>query len=137
MKKENKGFTLIELLVVISIIAVLSTIGLVVYQDIQAKARDSIRKNDLNNLATALELYNQTNHKYFIGNTIAFYADDSPMMNLMNNTMPLDPKDNSSQYYYNSDDGSTFFLCANLENDSDPDRSDCPNSDYDYLVVPK
>lgn len=55
----RRGFTLVELLVVTSIIAVLSTIGITTYQEIQSKARDSVRKQDLNTLAIALELYYQ------------------------------------------------------------------------------
>jgi len=57
--RTERGFTLIELLVTISIIAVLSSIGLIVYQGVQSKARDSIRKSDLQKLAIALEIYAQ------------------------------------------------------------------------------
>ncbi len=60
----KKGFTLIELLITISIIAILSTIGLVTFQGVQAKARDATRKNDLRAIATALEIYYQKNGAY-------------------------------------------------------------------------
>ena len=60
----KKGFTLIELLVVISIIAILSTIGLTTFQGVQKSARDGSRKSDLRTLATALEIYNQKNNQY-------------------------------------------------------------------------
>lgn len=63
----KKGFTLIELLVAISIIAVLSTIGLSTFSGVQKSARNSVRKNDLTTLATALEIYYQTTGKY-LGN---------------------------------------------------------------------
>lgn len=52
----SKGFTLIELLVVISIIAILSVIGLVYYSGIQQKARDSTRKADIAAITNALEI---------------------------------------------------------------------------------
>ncbi len=62
--KSSAGFTLVELMVVVSIIAVLSLIGLVLYSGAQSKARDSIRKSDLNNLALALDIYYQKNGSY-------------------------------------------------------------------------
>ena len=63
----KRGFTLIELLVTISIIAVLSAIGFATYQGIQSKARDGVRKNDLQKVATVLEIYFQKNNKYVEG----------------------------------------------------------------------
>lgn len=63
MPKRN-GFTLFELLVVISIIAVLSAIGMTVFGNVQASARDAKRKQDLQAIATALELYYQKNSRY-------------------------------------------------------------------------
>jgi len=59
-KKFNKtggGFTIIELIVVIAIIAVLAGIVLISINQYMAKARDARRKQDLQNIATALELY--------------------------------------------------------------------------------
>lgn len=53
MKKS--GFTLVELLVVISIIAVLSVIGLTIFGDVQKKNRDARRKADINSIADAME----------------------------------------------------------------------------------
>jgi len=52
-----KGFTLIELLVVISIIGVLSVIGLNSFGSARVKSRDSNRKSDLSAISKALELY--------------------------------------------------------------------------------
>ncbi|MDD5416260.1 MAG: type II secretion system protein [Candidatus Daviesbacteria bacterium] len=58
------GFTMVELLVVISIIAILSTIGLIVYGGIQSKSRDTYRLSSLRDLNIALEAYNSINGKY-------------------------------------------------------------------------
>lgn len=60
----KRGFSLIELLVVISIIAILSSIGLVVYGQAQKIARDSRRKQDLKNIQFALEVFFQKNGRY-------------------------------------------------------------------------
>lgn len=52
---DRKGFTLIELLVVIAIIAILSTIGLTLFNGAQQNARDARRKSDIDAIAAALE----------------------------------------------------------------------------------
>ncbi len=63
-KFEQSGFTLIELLVVISIISLLSSIILTSTMSARRKARDSVRKADLKQLVTALELYFTENNSY-------------------------------------------------------------------------
>lgn len=64
MHRKNKfhlgnqsGFTLIELLVVISIIGILSTITITTLNGAKAKARDSRRYVEMNEIKKALELY--------------------------------------------------------------------------------
>lgn len=67
---QNKaGFTLIELLVVISIIGILSSLVLVSTQDMRAKARDAKRKQDLAQIAKAVEFYNLDYGRYKIINS--------------------------------------------------------------------
>jgi len=60
MRTEDKGFTLIELLVVVAIIGLLSSIVLVSLQGARARARDARRMHDLDQIRTALILYNDT-----------------------------------------------------------------------------
>jgi len=58
IKKENLlGFTLVELLVVISIIGLLSSFAVVSLNTARAKARDALRKGDMAQIRTALNLY--------------------------------------------------------------------------------
>lgn len=61
---KMRGFTLIELLVVITIIGVLSTIGLTSFQGANQKARDSRRAADVQQIRAALEMY-KTDKGYY------------------------------------------------------------------------
>jgi type II secretion system protein G len=60
-KKASKGFTLVELLVVIAIIGVLATLVLLQLGTARAKARDTKRIADVNQLRSAIELYYDDN----------------------------------------------------------------------------
>ena len=60
------GFTLIELMIAISVVAILSTIGISVYSQGQKFARDARRKSDLKQVQGALNLY-YTDFKYYPG----------------------------------------------------------------------
>lgn len=154
MKKSGAGFTLIELLVAISIIAILSVIGMVVFQSVQAKARDSVRKRDLQNLATALEIYYQKNGKYIDGtptaedtcggaDTTTFYDDAingiKPFMS--DGIVPKDPLSTSSneiKYCYISLSNGQYILCAKLEYISDADINNPTScSGYNFGLGPK
>ncbi len=55
--KSARGFTLIELLVVISIIAILSVIGITVFSGVQKSARDATRRSDIDAIAKAMEVH--------------------------------------------------------------------------------
>lgn len=54
---KRNGFTLVELLVVISIIAILSVIGITIFSSAQKSARDSKRRADIDSIAKALEIH--------------------------------------------------------------------------------
>lgn len=68
---KQYGFTLIELLVVMSIIAILTTIGLVAYKSIQESARDTERREEILQIAAAIEAHkdNTTNEYVFTTGT--------------------------------------------------------------------
>lgn len=55
--QNKRGFTLIELLVVLSIIAILATIGIVLFSGTQKTAQNAKRKGDLQDIKTAMYLY--------------------------------------------------------------------------------
>ncbi len=117
----KKGFTLIELLISVAILAIISSIGFVTYTNSQIAARDGKRKQDLRSIATALELYYQTNKRYpCTGNNIWVNSSpggnwitdpdgdlssasggcgdtaDKPLDTNYINVLPLDPKNTGS-----------------------------------------
>lgn len=73
------GFTLIELLIVISILAVLATIGFVVFSNIgaQAKSRNIRRRTDLDSIAKALEVNKAPNGGNYPILLPTYFANDA------------------------------------------------------------
>ncbi len=74
-----QGFTLIELLVVVSIIAILSAIGIALYTGIQPKARNDRRRADLDAIAKALEI-NKTSAGYVVLDNTQFANGVTPLL---------------------------------------------------------
>ena len=70
---KSKGFTLIELLITISIIGILSAIGLVAYSTVMKQGRDSKRQSDLRSIQSALEQYYAD--QFFYPSAITFGSD--------------------------------------------------------------
>ena len=121
--RRKKGFTLIELLVVISIIGFLSTLAVVSLNNARIKSRDAKRKADLKQIQTALEVYYDKNNYYptemgcdsSIGScntacntcgasdwnyTVSGLIAQTLKTNGIVNTLPIDPKNGNSYYYW-------------------------------------
>ncbi|MBI3379588.1 type II secretion system protein [Candidatus Gottesmanbacteria bacterium] len=115
------GFTLIEVLVAATIVALLSTIGLSGYQAITRSGRDALRKSDLEQIRSALEIYKADNGNYPITSNCAASLSSSYI-----NPYPGDPK-SPYKYCYNRPTTLTYYICAHLENGggSDPYISEC------------
>lgn len=64
LQKYNKWFTLIEMLWVLAIVVILLSISIISFRHGQAKARDVVRKTDLQMIADALISYNN-DHGHF------------------------------------------------------------------------
>lgn len=62
--KFQRAFTLVELLVVMAIISILATVIIGGFRSSQMRGRDSGRKSDLKQIATALELFFADYGKY-------------------------------------------------------------------------
>lgn len=141
MNKQKRGFTLLEILVSITIIAVLTAIGIVSYSSVNKRSRDVKRKSDLEQVRSALEMYRADNGEYpNIGsgflNASGLDTDlvDSGYMP----QVPDDP-DSSENYYYDAIDTSGVFtgycICADLETVTSGTESTCTvslpgNCDY-------
>ena len=128
-RKSQSAFTLIELLVVISIIGALATIFIANFMGIRERARDSQRKSNLRQIQAALELYRNTQGIYPIPGAYGLYsAANCPDSSLVAGGVtymtkipcdPMTPYYNGSEYYYTSPGGTSYTLCACLENAND------------------
>ncbi len=138
-----KGFTLIELMVAISIVAILSAIGLTLFTSVQKSARDAKRKSDLHAISLALEQYYLANGSYPVTDWV-YSNNGSWIPGLDTNYMaavPTDPKSNGGQpwagtgtqygYAYWSapggcasyPEGKFYVLITQLENKQDSQRN--------------
>ena len=112
---QKRGFTLIEILVTISIIALLTMIGVTNFRVANQKARDGRRQGDLEQIRAALELY-RTDEAEYPADITAGQTIESPTGTIYMNEVPTDPL--GPQAYYYSSDGDTYALCAALELDT-------------------
>ncbi len=137
---SNKfGFSLIELIVAMSIIAIVSGALWGNFFSSVIKGRDSRRKQDLDSIARALELYYTDMKAYPTGLPPWGTSFTNP-----NNTsviymqkLPNDPMSPTYSYCYVSD-GSYYKLYANLQNTSDPKLLpalvSCQGVNYNYGI---
>lgn len=108
MQMKRRGFTLIELLVVISIIAILSAVGLSSFQNSQRRARDAARRSDLTQIRNAMEQYYVTNNAY-VGAYTAL-----PVTAWSSAAAPKDPRANAN-YPQTVSSATAYTVCADLE----------------------
>ncbi len=141
-RKFKHGFTLIELLIVIAIIAILAALILPNLSGSRARARDSRRKIDLNNIQQALRLYYNDADSFPLTNVITgswgSILDSANGQTIYISQLPFDPSSSSGNtvsYGYQSA-GANYILVAKLENISDPDiaasQVRCPSTYSSY-----
>jgi len=129
----DRGFTLIEVLVAATIIALLTSIGVVSYQAANRQARDAKRKADLEQIRAALQIYRGDCGRYpmtaelVFGEPLTSSSNPSCPSNITYmQQVPKDPKSPTWNYVYSSSSGTTYVLCAYLE--SGAVSSNCPGS---------
>jgi len=136
--KKNQGFTLIEVLVATTIIAVLTSIGVVSYQAANRRARDAKRKADLEQIRSALEMYRADNNWY--PNTGGGgWADTTKLGTFLTkylSPIPSPPK-TAEAYYYEATDSSGghyygYCLSSDMEASNPTDSSCTPHSGHEY-----
>ena len=131
---KHKAFTLIELLVVISIIGILATLIINNLSDARARARDSRRKSDLNQLKTGLRLYYNDNQSFPLAADLPASGEFAVGDTIYMQQLP-------EEFTYTSTGGDTYSLKTTLENASDPDliktQTAClpaPDGTLDYYI---
>lgn len=118
----RQGFTLVELLVTITIIGILSSIGLGSFSSAQIKARDAERKSHLKQLKDAFEAYYNDHGKYPLPADISIqwgesFTDAKGTVYMVE--LPKDPAQGLEYTYAPAGDGRSFQLYARLENTRD------------------
>ncbi len=128
IQNYSSGFTLIELLIVIVIIGVLATVFVSNYLGVRQKANDSQRKSNLRQIHAALELYRYNQGIYpsslqSCPTVSPTYLGDPTCTVTYMQKIPTDPKGtsyyNGGNYYYTAPGGTSYTLCACLENTND------------------
>jgi prepilin-type N-terminal cleavage/methylation domain-containing protein len=104
-----RGFTLFELLVSISIIGILTALGVLSFSSAQTKARDARRVEDMNTIQKAVEqLYASAGSTYPVTN--------GPWPGYLEN-WPVDPKNSAPNIYeFNFTVNTGYCACAVMEN---------------------
>lgn len=119
--KSKKGFTLIELLVAATIIAVLTTIGIVSFTSTNQRARNGKRRGDMEQVRAALELYKSDDSagagKYPAGSSFTTTTNTLKTAKYLSDPLPVDPKNVAPYTYYYTAPAAqtTFCVCATLE----------------------
>lgn len=119
--QSQRGFTLIELLVAATIIAILTTIGVVSFTTTNQRARNGKRKGDMGQVQAALELYKSDDSAgaglYPAGSTFSTTTSTLKTAKYLSDPLPTDPKNVSPYVYAYSAPAArtTYCICANLE----------------------
>ena len=137
LKTHIAGMTLVELLVVVSIIAMLTVLGLAYFRSQVFKGKDARRKGDLHEIQIALEEYEKDNDCYPLPQLVI--CKPGTGLKPYVSKIPCDPTTRASYFYEheNSACPQWYKIYAALENENDPDYivgGVGPQLAYDYYV---
>ena len=134
----TSGFTLIELLVAIGIIGILASFLLANFVGVRQRARDGVRKSDLRQIQSALELYRSDKGGYPTSGSSSGnfptvcgsqFDDGASTPAIYMKKIPCDPSGGTAIYTYipsnpNSDNTlyASYSLVACLENKNDSQK---------------
>lgn len=110
--KSTRGFSLMEILIAVSILGILTTIGISGFSAISRGGRDALRKSDLEQMRSALEIYKSDNGQYPPESTACVATLSTTYIK----PYPDDPKDPLFTYCYQRVSNLTYVICAHLEN---------------------
>lgn len=105
----KKYFTLIEILVVATIMALLTSIAVISYGQLNKESRNNRRKTDLDQIRSALEMYRSNNDQYPDNLNLL----TGPTIYL--STIPTDPKSSIYNYNYSKISDVDYIIGAYLE----------------------
>lgn len=123
MRKQRPGFTLVELLVAISILAVLSVVGLISFIQVTKNSRDSKRISDMRQVQASLEQYFADQFFYpaiGTGCDNGSFKIDCPLkspngLKTYINPVPKDPQGSLQYLYQPSSTRTSYCLFARME----------------------
>ena len=118
-KRNNKfGFTLIELLMVVAIILILTSIGWLATNQARARARDSRRARDINQLYKAMEMYYSGEQSYPLNTEGLISSCDDNWNDLLSvlkeSPEVIDPINNTPYCYYYTANNENGAKCNNM-----------------------
>ena len=117
INQKRSGFTLIEILVVVTIIALLTAIGMVSYASANRNSRDAKRLTDVEQIRAALEMYRADQGGYPL--LITFGDPLSYGSNTYMSRIPQDPKDPSYSYSYTYNSANDYTLTIYSEKEGE------------------
>lgn len=112
--KKSKGFTLVELLVTTSVIGIIMSVGLVIYQGSRQKARDARRREDLLTIQKAMEQYFAVEETYPDGCPAAGASFSTTGGDVILDSTPDDPDDDRN--YSGDCDAQRYCYSVQLDN---------------------
>jgi prepilin-type N-terminal cleavage/methylation domain-containing protein len=137
--RSRSGFTIVELLIVIVVIGILAGLVLNTFNGIQARARDTERKTDINAVHAQVEAYHADNAKYPTTTNLATAAWVDSNLSGLDDQALVDPS--SGAYAYVAapsgcdntagNECDSYTLSADLETDGRGGQdSDTNTADY-------